>query len=68
MQWESKTKSDKPSRRAHTEPDELDTTLQQMSRLRDTLGGDFAGKVKTLNEITSVLVSDRVTKDDNNSD
>lgn len=49
-------------------PDELDTTLQQMSRLRDTLSGDFAGKVKTLNEITSVLVSGQVTKSDNNSD
>ncbi|MDR3695059.1 bifunctional precorrin-2 dehydrogenase/sirohydrochlorin ferrochelatase [Mucilaginibacter sp.] len=49
-------------------PDELDTTLQQMSRLRDTLSGDFAGKVKALNEITSVLVSGQVTKDDNNGD
>lgn len=49
-------------------PDELDTTLQQMSRLRETLSGDFAGKVKTLNEITSVLVSGQVTKSDNNSD
>ena len=37
-------------------PDELDTTLQQMSQLRDTLNGDFAFKVKKLNEITSVLV------------
>ncbi|RKR83118.1 hypothetical protein BDD43_3320 [Mucilaginibacter gracilis] len=37
-------------------PDELDTTLQQMSRLRDTLSGDFAHKVKKLNEITSVLI------------
>jgi siroheme synthase-like protein len=44
-------------------PDELNTTLQQMSKLRDTLSGDFAGKVKTLNEITSVLVSDRETGD-----
>jgi siroheme synthase-like protein len=37
-------------------PDELDTTLQQMSDLRNSLKGDFAEKVKTLNEITSVLV------------
>jgi siroheme synthase-like protein len=37
-------------------PEELDTTLQQMSALRDTLKGDFASKVKRLNEVTSVLV------------
>lgn len=37
-------------------PDELDTTLQQMSSLRNSLGGDFAYKVKKLNEVTSVLV------------
>ena len=37
-------------------PDELDTTLQQMNQLRTTLSGDFAGKVKTLNELTSVLI------------
>jgi len=38
-------------------PTELDTTLQQMSELRNTLSGDFAEKVKTLNDITSVLVN-----------
>jgi siroheme synthase-like protein len=37
-------------------PAELDTTLQQMSALRNTLSGDFAEKVKRLNEVTSVLV------------
>jgi uncharacterized protein len=37
-------------------PDELDTTLQQMSALRNSLNGDFAYKVKKLNEVTSVLV------------
>ncbi len=37
-------------------PAELDTTLQQMSTLRDTLKGDFASKVKKLNEVTSILV------------
>jgi len=37
-------------------PDELDTTLQQMSELRNSLSGDFAYKVKRLNEVTSVLV------------
>ncbi|MCR8560530.1 TSUP family transporter [Mucilaginibacter sp. BJC16-A38] len=37
-------------------PAELDTTLQQMSELRNSLGGDFAYKVRKLNEVTSVLV------------
>lgn len=37
-------------------PDELDNTLQQMSTLRNSLNGDFAYKVKKLNEVTSVLV------------
>lgn len=37
-------------------PDEIDTTLQQMSELRNTLSGDFTDKVKKLNEVTSVLV------------
>lgn len=38
-------------------PDELDTTLQQMSELRNTLAGDFAYKVKRLNEVTSILIN-----------
>ncbi|MEO8886279.1 MAG: TSUP family transporter [Mucilaginibacter sp.] len=37
-------------------PAELDITLQQMNDLRNTLSGDFAYKVKTLNEATAVLV------------
>jgi len=37
-------------------PDELDITLQQMNELRNSLGGDFADKVKKLNEVTSMLV------------
>jgi len=37
-------------------PDELDQTLQQMSKLRNTLGGDFAHKVKELNKATASLV------------
>lgn len=37
-------------------PAELDTTLTQMSALRETLNGDFAYKVKRLNEVTSMLV------------
>ncbi|HVW94995.1 MAG TPA: TSUP family transporter [Mucilaginibacter sp.] len=38
-------------------PDELDISLDQMSRLRASLNGDFAGKVKKLNEVTSVLIA-----------
>jgi siroheme synthase-like protein len=37
-------------------PAEIDTTLQQMSDLRNSLSGDFTYKVKRLNEVTSVLV------------
>ena len=37
-------------------PAELDTTLQHISELRNSLSGDFAYKVKKLNDITSVLV------------
>ena len=37
-------------------PNEIDDTLQQIAALRQTLTGDFAYKVKKLNEVTSVLV------------
>jgi siroheme synthase-like protein len=37
-------------------PCELDNTLQQMSTLRNSLNGDFAYKVKKLNEVTSILI------------
>ena len=37
-------------------PGELDVSLQQMNELRNSLSGDFAYKVKRLNEVTSVLV------------
>lgn len=40
-------------------PEELDVTLQQMSELRNSLTGDFAYKVKKLNEVTSVLVDNK---------
>jgi len=36
-------------------PDELDITLQQMSKFRNTLEGDFNAKVKKLNEVSAVL-------------
>jgi siroheme synthase (precorrin-2 oxidase/ferrochelatase) len=38
-------------------PDELDLTLQQMNKLRTTLGGDFAHKVKELNKATESLIN-----------
>jgi siroheme synthase-like protein len=37
-------------------PNELTITLQQMSALRNSLNGDFADKVKKLNEVTALLV------------
>ncbi|MEJ5961010.1 precorrin-2 dehydrogenase/sirohydrochlorin ferrochelatase family protein [Pedobacter immunditicola] len=40
-------------------PQEIDTTLQHMSALRNKLEGDFALKVKKLNEVTAVLVEDQ---------
>lgn len=42
---------------AESLPDELDTTLQQMSSLREQLNGDFAAKVKKLNKVTERLIS-----------
>lgn len=38
-------------------PQEIDTTLQQVNQLRDRLNGDFSDKVKQLNKLTAVLVS-----------
>lgn len=37
-------------------PDEIDTTLQQVAELRKSLTGDFANKVKKLNELTATLI------------
>lgn len=37
-------------------PPELDDTLQNMQALRNTLNGNFASKVKKLNEVTALLV------------
>ncbi|RZM24133.1 MAG: bifunctional precorrin-2 dehydrogenase/sirohydrochlorin ferrochelatase [Pedobacter sp.] len=39
-------------------PEELDTTLQQMNSLRNSLQGDFSDKVKKLNEVTEILTRD----------
>jgi hypothetical protein len=41
----------------HALPAEIDDTLDNLNKLRNQLNGDFAYKVKTLNEITSVLVA-----------
>lgn len=38
-------------------PDELDTVLDDMQTIRTRLNGDFADKVRRLNELTSVLAS-----------
>jgi siroheme synthase-like protein len=38
-------------------PEELDTTLQNMSLLRQNLNGDFASKVKKLNKVTESLIN-----------
>jgi len=43
-------------------PGELDVSLQQMNELRNSLSGDFAYKVKRLNEVTSVLVDKKVER------
>lgn len=44
-------------------PEELNDTLQQMEALRNTLNGDFASKVKKLNEVTLSLVEENATID-----
>ncbi len=43
-------------------PDELDQTLDQMNKLRNSLKGDFAHKVNELNKVTSVLISKQGVK------
>lgn len=53
-------------------PNELNDTLQHMQSLRNSLSGDFAYKVKKLNEVTSSLVArekveDQVTIDADNN-
>jgi siroheme synthase-like protein len=43
-------------------PDDVDLALQQLNELRNTLTGDFAEKVKVLNELTSVLINEQEAK------
>jgi siroheme synthase-like protein len=37
-------------------PSDIDTTLQQMSAIRNNLTGDFTSKVKELNKVTALLL------------
>ena len=37
-------------------PEEMDAVLEQMQAIRDSLKGDFAAKVKQLDELTALLV------------
>ncbi len=41
-------------------PDDLETAMDQLKAVRDTLRGDFAYKVEELNRITEVLVKSKV--------
>ena len=43
-------------------PDEIDDTLEQINKLRLTLSGDFAYKVKALNQATASLVTQKQPK------
>lgn len=44
-------------------PDEMNSTLQNLRQIRDSLRDNFAYKVKKLNEITTVLVDDNTDDD-----
>ena len=44
-------------------PDELDVTLQQMNKLRNTLKGDFSHKVNELNKATAVLLTPAIEQE-----
>jgi len=43
-------------------PDEIDEVLNKMSDIRNTLSGDFAGKIKQLNQITETLAPNKTRK------
>lgn len=45
-------------------PEEMDQVLENMSAIRQNMGGNFSEKVKHLNEITEVLVNDKKQKID----
>jgi len=42
-------------------PDEIESVLQNMQIIRNGIKGDFAEKVKQLNELTKVLVAKQIT-------
>lgn len=44
-------------------PAELDLSLQQLNKLRNTLNGDFAHKVSELNKATAILVTPAIEQD-----
>lgn len=43
-------------------PDEIHSVLENLRSIRDSMKGDFAYKVKKLNEITSVFIEDKKEK------
>ncbi len=47
-------------------PDEIDSVLQNMHIIRKDINGDFAEKVKQLNEVTKVLAAKQITLDEVN--
>ncbi len=46
----------------HTLPDDIDTAIQQLHLVRNQLEGNFASRVKKLNEITGVMIRGHKTK------
>ena len=47
-------------------PDEIDNVLQNMQIIRKDINGDFAEKVKQLNEVTKVLAAKQITLEEIN--
>ncbi len=42
-------------------PDEIDLLIENLSAYRNTIGGDFEHKVKTLNALTSSLINENIS-------
>ena len=47
-------------------PDEIESVLQNMQIIRNGIKGDFAEKVKQLNELTQVLAAKQITLEEIN--
>ena len=47
-------------------PYEMENVLQNLSRIRQRMNGDFEEKVKRLNELTTMLVSKQITLEEIN--